>query len=264
MGDIQNLDTGAELDDELPAMHAEVVADLRTAFLTAPEPHVAEEHVRKMVEVAPPARVIPLRPRPPARRRAAAVACAVVATVGIGGTWAAAEGHLPGPLQSIASAIVEPFGIDWPDGTQTDEVEEPASGEPGVGGDDTTTGQDETRPTAAGGVNAERPGGNDRSVGGTDSSVLPTDPEAGEQGSPGASGQSQATPPGQSGQTGQSGESQGGRPAVPPGLEENPGNRPETPPGQSDGFTPPGQGGTPPGQGGTPPGQAGTPPGQTG
>jgi hypothetical protein len=261
MGDPQNVETRAEFDSELPAVHAEVIADLRTAFLTAPGPHVAEAHLHTMMAVAPPARVIPLRKRQ-GRKRAAVVACAVVATVGIGGTWAAAEGHLPDPLQSIASAVVEPFGIDWPDGTQTDDVDEPATGDPNVDVDDPTAVEGEPRQSEAG-VNAEPSGGNDPTSGATDTSVLPGDPEAGE-GPSGAPGQSQATPPGQSGQAGQSGGSQGGRPAVPPGLAENPGNRPETPPGQSDGFTPPGKGGTPPGQGGTPPGQGGTPPGQNG
>jgi hypothetical protein len=215
-----------DLDDGFPR---DVVDDLRAGFLEAPSDRVADAHLAAMAAAAE--HVSNLSSIGRRRRRVviASSAAALGVSVLLTGGLAAAAGNLPAPLQAVVARVIEPFGVDLPDGSSTTDTVEPGdTPAPPPSAETTLLPGSEPNATELPASGAVDPG---------TATAPTTEPSAA--GSQTGSGEDRGSSPGES-------TPQSNKPEVPPGQTEDHESKPDAPPGQTEDHsknpdTPPGQ-----------------------
>lgn len=110
-----------DVDPCSPLEQLEVIEEIRSGFLSAPWEDVVQRHLAAMLVTSEAARHLSDRTRRTRRRRVAVFATTAAMGAGLlAGGAAAATGSLPGPAQRAVAGIVEPFGVDLPDGHRED------------------------------------------------------------------------------------------------------------------------------------------------
>lgn len=110
-----------DVDPRSSTEQLELIEEIRSGFLSAPWEDVVQRHLAAMLVTSEAARHLSGRTHRTRRRRVAVFATtAAMGAALLAGGAAAATGSLPGPAQRAVAGIVEPFGVELPNGHRED------------------------------------------------------------------------------------------------------------------------------------------------
>ena len=130
----EDLDTNDPSGGETPVELQDVIADLRSTFLVAPDEEVTSRHLAAMRKEAGVTAPRKFSSSPRSRRRRSLVAVGVGGGLVLATGGLAAAGVLPGPLQGTVAAVAHPFGIQLPSGDSAPGTDRTPADQNGGGG----------------------------------------------------------------------------------------------------------------------------------